>query len=117
MTCAKRIQLISIFCFALSDTSVGQVPAESHEKFLCTSGPQKRVISIYNRTAPDGNRELMACRVEYTKSGKTTALWTSKTDHAYCTGKALSLVTKLAEAHYSCKPEAVEQSGATDAPE
>jgi hypothetical protein len=45
--------------------------------------------------------------VDYTRNGRTTTLWSSKTGYAYCVAKAASLVTKLAEGHYSCKPHSV----------
>jgi hypothetical protein len=48
-----------------------------------------------------------ACRVDYTRNGRTTTLWSSKTGYAYCVAKAATLVTKLAEGHYSCKPQSV----------
>jgi hypothetical protein len=114
---ANRVRLICIFCLAMASASRGQAPMESHEEFVCTSGPVKRVVSIYNRTGSSGKQESGACRVDYTKDGKTQTVWTSKSDPAYCTAKALSLVTKLVEGNYSCKPEALEHSDGTETPE
>jgi len=90
---------------------------EPHEEFICTSGPERRLISIYNRAVLNGKRESGACRVDYTKNGKTKTVWTSKTDRAYCLVKALSLVTKLVEGNYSCKPESIDQADETETPE
>jgi hypothetical protein len=101
MKCANRVRLSGIFCLAMANASSGQAQIESHEEFLCTSGPVKKIVSIYKR-------ESGACRVDYTKDGKTNTLWMSKADYAYCTAKALSLVTQLVEANYSCKPKTVE---------
>jgi hypothetical protein len=42
-----------------------------------------------------------------TRNGRTTTLWSSKTGYVYCVAKAASLVTKLAEGHYFCKPQSV----------
>jgi hypothetical protein len=78
--------------------------AQSNEEFICTFGSESRTVSVV-RT--DTAREPKACRVDYTRNGKTTTLWSSKTGYAYCVAKAASLVTKLAEGHYSCKPHSV----------
>ena len=85
---------------------------ESHEKFVCTSGAVKRVVSIFN-----DKRESGGCRVDYTKDGETKTVWTSKNDYAYCVAKAVSLVTKLTEGNFSCKPETVEQPEEIGPPE
>jgi hypothetical protein len=87
---------------------------ESHEEFVCNSGPIRKVISIYNRTASNGAQARGACRVDYTNNGKTRTLWSSTSDHAFCTKKALSLVTKLIQGNYSCKPESVGTPKSTD---
>jgi hypothetical protein len=93
-----------MLCSGMAMAQSGHVANGSHEEFVCTSGTQTRVISIYNGTALGD-----ACRVDYTKDGKTTTVWSSKSDRGYCTTKALALVTKFAESKYSCKPEAVKQ--------
>jgi hypothetical protein len=79
--------------------------AQSNEEFICTFGSESRTVSVV-RT--DTARQPKACRVDYTRNGRTTTLWSSKTGYAYCVAKAASLVTKLAEGHYSCKPQSVE---------
>jgi hypothetical protein len=99
-----RVRLIWIFCLM---TAGAQAQMESQQKFVCTSGPVKRLVTIVNDR---GKRESGGCRVDYTKDGETKTVWTSKSDYAYCVSKALSLVTKLAEGNFSCKPETVEQS-------
>jgi hypothetical protein len=98
------VRLIWIFCLAAAGASSAQAQMESQEKFVCTSGAVERVVTIVN-----GKRESGGCRVDYTKDGQTKTVWTSKSDYAYCVAKAVSLVTKLAEGNFSCKPETVEQ--------
>ena len=100
------VRLIWIFCLVTAGASSAQTQMESQEKFVCTSGPVKRVVTIVNG---NGKRESGGCRVDYTKDGETKTVWTSKNDYAYCVAKAVSLVTKLAEGNFSCKPETVEQ--------
>ena len=78
--------------------------AQSNEEFICTFGSDKRIVSLVKT---DAVREPKACRVDYTRNGRTTTLWSSKTGYAYCVSKAASLVTKLAEGNYSCKPRSV----------
>ena len=95
--------LISIVCIGFAGATVGQAPTEAREEFVCTSGPISRVISI--SSANGGDRAI--CRVDYTKDGTTKTLWSSRSNRAYCTKKALSLVTKLIQDNYSCKPESV----------
>lgn len=104
----NRARLIWILCLAAAGSSSGQVaPAESHEDFICMSGPVKRVVSVFNRNTISGNRKL-SCRVDYTKDGETRTLWSSKTDHAYCAAKATLLVTNLVKGNFSCKAETLE---------
>ena len=71
---------------------------------MCTFGSDKRMVSVVKT---DAAREPKSCRVDYTRNGRTTTLWSSKTGYAYCVARAASLVTKLAEDHYSCKPRSV----------
>jgi hypothetical protein len=97
-----------------ASASSAQAQIESHEKFVCTSGPVKRVVTI---SKINGKRESGGCRVDYTKDGETKTIWTSKNDYAYCVAKALSLVTKLAEGNFSCKPESGEQPDEIEPPE
>jgi hypothetical protein len=94
--------LLSILCMGFAGATPGQAPAETREEFVCTSGPISRIISI---SANGGDRAI--CRVDYTKGGKTKTLWSASSNRAYCTKKALSLVTKLIQDNYSCKPESV----------
>jgi hypothetical protein len=99
------VRLGWILLLAATNVSTGQVRAESQEQFICTSGPVKRVVRIFNRHA---EKDLGGCRVDYTKDGKTTTVWSSKSGYAYCVTKAVSLVTKLGQGNFSCKPEAVQ---------
>src|SRR5882757_7929579 len=95
-------RLVSLIFLSFVMTSITQ--AQSNEEFTCSFGSDNRTVSVV-RT--DAAREPKACRVDYTRNGRTTTLWSSKTGYAYCVAKAASLVTKLAEAHYSCKPQSV----------
>lgn len=104
MIFTSRIRLIWIFSLAAAGASA-QAQMESHEKFVCLSGPVKRVVAIFK---DDGKRESGGCRVDYTKDGETKTVWSSRSDYAYCVAKAVSLVTKLTEGNFSCKPETVE---------
>ena len=85
-------------------TPIARVQAQSTEEFICTLGADHRIVSVVKT---DTAREPQACRVDYTRNGSTTTLWSSKNGYVYCVAKATSLVTKLAEANYSCKPQSV----------
>ncbi len=99
-----RVGFISFFILSFVMTPVVIAQAQSDEEFICTFGSDKKMVSVVKT---DAAREPKACRVDYTRNGKTTTLWSSKTGYAYCVAKAASLVTKLAEGHYSCKPQSV----------
>jgi hypothetical protein len=101
-------RLVSLI-FLILMTPITQ--AQSKEEFICTFGSDNRMVSVVKT---DAEREPKACRVDYTRNGRTTTLWSSKTGYAYCVAKAASLVTKLSQGHYSCKPQSV---GAPDGPE
>jgi hypothetical protein len=117
MKSASRVRVIWIFCLATVSASSALAQMESQEEFVCTSGPVKRVVTIFNGNAANGKRESGGCRVDYTKDGATKTVWTSKNDYAYCVAKALSLVTKLVEGNFSCKPESVERPDKIEPPE
>jgi hypothetical protein len=85
-------------------TRIAIAQAQSDEEFICTFGSDKKMVSVVK---PDAAREPKSCRVDYTRNGKTTTLWSSNTGYAYCVAKAASLVTKLTQGHYSCKPRSV----------
>jgi hypothetical protein len=85
-------------------TSIVSAQAQSNEQFICTFGADRRLVSIVKT---DAAHEPKSCRVDYTRNGKTTTVWSSKTGYAYCVTKAAALVTKLAVDHYSCKPQSV----------
>jgi hypothetical protein len=107
---ANRVRRIGLV-LALAGASAGQAQTmESHQEFICTSGAEKRVVSIFNRNALDRNQASDGCRVDYTKAGQTRTVWTSRNDHAYCVAKAVSLVTKLAEDNFTCMPTTVERA-------
>jgi hypothetical protein len=92
-----------LFLIFLSFVMTPVAQAQSKEEFVCTFGSDNRTVSVVKT---DTAREPKACRVDYTRNGRTTTLWSSKTGYAYCVAKAASLVTKLTEGHYSCKPQA-----------
>jgi hypothetical protein len=99
---APRLVSLIILSFVMTPIAVAQ--AQSNEEFLCVFGSDKRMVSVVKT---DAAREPKACRVDYTRNGKTTTLWSSKTSYAYCVASAASLLTKLSEGHYSCKPQSV----------
>ena len=96
--------LVSPFILSFVMTPIAIAQAQSNEEFICAFGSDKRMVSVVKT---DAAREPKACRVDYTRHGKTATLWSSKTGYAYCVAKAASLVTKLAEGHYSYKPQSV----------
>lgn len=85
-------------------TPIAIVQAQSNEQFVCTLGPDHRMVNVVKT---DATREPKACRVDYTRNGRTMTVWSSKTSYAFCVNKAASLVTKLAEGKYYCKPQSV----------
>ena len=97
---ASRIVSLIFLIFMMSSTT----RAQSKEEFICTFGAEIRIVSVVKT---DAEHEPKACRVDYTRNGITTTLWSSKTGYAYCVTKAASLVTKLTEGHFSCKPQSV----------
>jgi hypothetical protein len=99
-----RVGFVFLIVLSFVTPSIATAQARSDEEFICTFGSDKRMVSVVKT---DAAREPKACRVDYTRNGKTTTLWSSKTGYAYCVAKAASLVTKLAEGHYSCKPQSV----------
>jgi hypothetical protein len=110
MKMSVAVRLLGMACVALAGAGRAQPPLAAHEEFVCTSGQDKRLVSLFSRPAEKGNHVPGACRVDYTRAGKTTTLWSSTSDNAYCTSKALALVTKLVQGNYSCKPEAIGQA-------
>ena len=103
-TAAYRVGLVSLLILWFAATPIVNAQAQSHEEFICTFGSDRRVVSLIKA---DATREPKACRVDYTRNGRTTTVWSSKTGYAYCAAKAAKLVTKLADGHYSCKPQSV----------
>jgi hypothetical protein len=103
-TAAYRVGFVCLSVLSFISTPVVNAQTQSHEEFICTFGSDKRVVSLVKT---DPAREPKACRVDYIRNGQTKTVWTSKTGYAYCVAKAASLVTKLAEGHYSCKPQSV----------
>jgi hypothetical protein len=100
---ASRLVSLIVLSFVITPVAIAQ--AQSNEEFICAFGSDKRIVSVIKT---DAAHEPKACRVDYTRNGRTTTVWSSKTGYAYCVAKAASLVTKLAESHYSCKPQSVE---------
>ena len=103
-TATHRVGQLCFMIVSLATAPIASAQAQSHEEFLCTFGSDRRVVSLVKA---DATREPKSCRVDYTRNGKTTTVWSSKTGYAYCVAKAASLVTKLAEGRYSCKPQSV----------
>jgi hypothetical protein len=103
-TTTHRVGFVRLCLLWFVMTPIANAQAQSDEEFICTSGADRRLVSIVKA---DAAREPKSCRVDYTRNGKTTTVWSSKTGYAYCVTKAASLVTKLAGDHYSCKPQSV----------
>jgi len=117
MNIVHWVRLICISCLATAGVTSAQAQIPPHEEFICTSGPVKRVVSIVRRNASSGTGKLGGCRVDYTKDGDTRTVWTSQKDDAYCVAKAISLVTKLVEGNFSCKPQTTGPPDESDVPE
>ena len=115
MQFANRLRLIGAFCLAaLCVVAVcARAQPEPHEEFTCTSGAVTRLISIFNLSAPQG--QPGACRVRLHQGWENQYSVVSEERYPYCVQKALSLVTKLTESNYSCRPEAKERPGANRA--
>jgi hypothetical protein len=114
MTRATIITLVSVLCFVSTEAS-GQSSMGSHEEFVCNSGTERKIVAIYNFPEVEGARPVRsACRVDYTKDRKTRTLWRSSSDHAFCTRKALALVTKLIQDNYTCAPSSVGDGSTRD---
>jgi hypothetical protein len=109
MKVANTVGIVSMLCLAAAGAGSGQSRPQSHQEFICTAGPVRKVVSIFNSPASDGSRVSGGCRVDYTKNGQTRTVWSSKSDYASCAAKAVALVTKLARGNYSCKPDTVER--------
>ena len=107
MQFANRLLFIALVCPGFAGPIQGQAAMEPHEQFVCSAGSIIKVVSIYQKAAANTQHARTSCRVDYTKEGKTTTLWSSTADRSFCTSKALALVTKLMQDHYSCMPEAV----------
>jgi len=103
-TTTHRVGFVCLLILSFVLTPVVNAQAQSHEEFICTFGSDRRVVSLVKT---DAAREPKACRVDYTRNGQTKTVWSSKTGYAYCVAKAAKLVTKLADGHYSCKPQSV----------
>ena len=102
-TATYRIGFACLCLHSFVMTSIANAQAQSNEEFICTFGSDRRMVSLVK----DATREPKACRVDYTRDGETKTVWTSKSSYAYCVAKTASLVTKLAEGHYSCRPQSV----------
>ena len=107
-------RLAGCLCFGLVTVN-GKAQSQSHQDFVCSSGLGKRIVSIIS-VGPSAGQPRGVCRVDYTKGGTTKTLWSSATGLAYCAKRATRLVTKLVEAHYSCRLETVEQTDDAEAP-
>ena len=103
-TTTHRVGFVCLCLLSFVTAPIANAQAQSREEFICTFGSDRRVVSLVKA---DATREPKACRVDYTRNGSTNTVWSSKTGYAYCVAKAASLVTKLAERHYSCKPQSV----------
>ena len=96
-------RLVSLIC--LIGVLIPATLARSEEEFICTFGSDNRMVSVVKTDAAHAPN---TCRVDYTRDGRTTTLWSSKAGYAFCVARAASLVTKLAQGHFSCEPQSVE---------
>ncbi len=112
MTAALRIRITVVLL--LAGYAAGDAAAQSalREDFICSSGSTRRVVSVFNGKTFVGERRTGACHVDYTKSGGTQTVWSSKNDPAYCTAKAASLITRLVKGNFSCKTEGTDPAKA-----
>jgi hypothetical protein len=108
------LKFAGCLCFGLFTVN-SKAQSQSHQDFVCSSGAVKRIVSIISLGSSD-RQPRGSCRVDYTEDGATRTLWSSTTGFAYCTKQATGLVTKLVEAHFSCRLETVEQTGDAAAP-
>jgi hypothetical protein len=107
MSSSYFFRLAGCLCIGLVAGN-GNAESQSHQEFICSSGTTQRIVSIFS-FGPSAKQPHGACRVDYTKDGKTSTIWSSGTSRSYCAKPATVLVTKLVEAHYSCRPETIEQ--------
>jgi len=114
MTFRYLPKLAGCLCFGLVTVN-SKAQSQSHQDFVCSSGSVKRIVSIIS-LGPSDRQPRGTCRVDYTKDGATKTMWSSATGFAYCAKQATGLVTKLVEAHYSCRLETVEQTDDAEAP-
>jgi hypothetical protein len=103
---ARLLGALAIGLLAVSS----QAEPQSRQDFSCTLGAMKRMVSIIT-FAPSQRQPRGACRVDYTRDGVTKQVFSSATGHAYCTKQATALVTKLGEAHYTCRLQTLEEPG------
>jgi hypothetical protein len=114
MRCWYLPKLAACLCFGLV-TANSEAQSQSHQDFICSQGPSKRIVSIIS-FSPSDRKPRGACRVDYIKNGVTRTIWSSETDLSYCAKQATQLVTTLVEAHYSCHLETVDQTDEAEAP-
>jgi hypothetical protein len=113
MRCWYLPRLVACLCFGLV-TANSKAQSRSHQDFICSQGPSKRIVSIIS-FGPSDRQPRGACRVDYTKDGVTRTIWSSETGPSYCAKQATGLVTQLVEAHYSCHLETVDQTDDAEA--
>lgn len=88
-----RILIITLLSLFLGGT------AAAGERFVCTQGPQKRVISVVH--PGDG---ALPCQVRYDKgSEEPRVLWSAENTKGYCASKAKQFARKQEQAFgYDC---------------
>jgi hypothetical protein len=85
--------------------------ATTRESFICRSNTEVRAIKTYSSTSPDTDLAVAhGCRVDYIKNGTTQTIWSSRTNGAFCDGKASQLAAKLEASNFSCSALHLQQS-------
>lgn len=90
----------------LPGIAVGAGPEIS--TWSCTSGDFVREIALFRHDGPAQEiagvaAQPFACRVEYSKNGKSEELWIARNDPDFCQPKVLALVSKLQAAGFRCR--------------
>jgi hypothetical protein len=77
---------------------------DTRDRFICKSSSEVREIKTYVSDVSHGDAEAgLSCRVDYIKNGTTQTMWSSRSNRAFCDGKAAKLAAKLEASHFSCE--------------
>lgn len=96
--------LLAVECWAENGSS-------SDDHVVCTGGGATREIAIRHDSS-----DRDACRVEYTKDGATSTVWSARHDRMYCSRNAEQLRQKLVAAGFSCRSTVSDAASTAAAP-